>query len=108
MALTIKGRGLSFGISAVASGDTLTTAEASESFGVQTTLRDLSGKVVAERFGSPRATIHLEGYGSISSAPSLGSTTGAGGESAVVVSRGVKASNEDFVRYVVEANSAKL
>lgn len=108
MALTIKGRGLSFGLSTVASGDTLTSVEASESFGVQTTLRDLTGKVVAERFGSPRANIHLEGYGSLSSAPSLGSTTAAGGESAVVVSRGVKASNEDFVRYVVEANSAKL
>lgn len=108
MALTIRGRALSFGTGTVASGDTLTTVDASESFGVQTVLRDLTGKVVAERFGSPRVNIHVEGYGSMSSAPSLGSTMSAGGESAVVVARGVKASNEDFVRYFADANSTKV
>ena len=107
MALTLKGS-LTYGTKSVVSGYATIGVEASESYASATTLRDVTGTVVTERFGAPRSNIHVEAYGGIDDAPGLGTSKTAGGLTATVVSRGVKASNEDFVRYFFDASSQQL
>lgn len=104
MALTIKGP-IAFGIGnsgiPVAGASNVTSAEQTDEATTNVVAKDSGGNVIAQAVGNVKKSVRIEGYGKTK--PAVGSDITVNGTSAMVMSSGVSASNEDFVKYNASA-----
>jgi hypothetical protein len=97
------------GAAVVTAGDTsapmatITSAEVTGEFTVNTAAKDGAGTTVAHLVGSEKNAIKVDGYASAVAVPKLGGTITHGGVSGAVMSSSISASNEDFVKASLSA-----
>ena len=106
MALARKGTAYRFGTSGfTCSGVTVVGAEVSVEATLNQTVTDAAGLVKTQIFGNPKATLRMNGYTTTGTLPDIGSVATGGGETGSVVSSAIQASNEDFQRVSLTAES---
>ena len=108
MALTVKGT-LVFGIgSAGLAAPTVTgisavqNAEASSEATVNVSGRDAGGETIAHVYGDVKHSLHVDGFSTAATLPTVGAALTVAGVSGVVMRANIAAANEDFVKIAVD------